>query len=93
MGPRIRTSPSAYSRSGAPVASGAIGASVIRLVGMILAEQDDEWQDGRCYFRPETMTAIDAVATSAVASLVPGQETMVVVGGMMDLSAMDLTGI
>ncbi len=37
-------------------------ASVIRLVGMILAEQDDEWQDGRCYFRPETMSAIDALA-------------------------------
>ena len=36
-------------------------AAVIRLVGMILAEQDDEWQDGRCYFRPETMTAIDAL--------------------------------
>jgi transposase-like protein len=36
-------------------------ASVIRLVGMILAEQDDEWQDGRRYFRPETMAAIDAV--------------------------------
>jgi putative transposase len=36
-------------------------ASVIRLVGMILAEQDDEWQDGRCYFRPETMTALDAL--------------------------------
>lgn len=35
--------------------------SVIRLVGMILAEQDDEWQDGRCYFRPETMAIIDAV--------------------------------
>ena len=34
-------------------------AAVIRLVGMILAEQDDEWQDGRCYFRPETMTALD----------------------------------
>jgi transposase-like protein len=29
--------------------------SAIRLVGMILAEQDDEWQDGRRYFRPETM--------------------------------------
>ena len=24
---------------------------------MILAEQDDEWQDGRRYFRPETMAA------------------------------------
>jgi hypothetical protein len=27
----------------------------------VLAEQDDEWQDGRLYFRPETMAAIDAV--------------------------------
>ncbi len=41
-------------------------ASVIRLVGMILAEQDDEWQDGRRYFRPETMTAIDAVPIEEV---------------------------
>jgi putative transposase len=36
-------------------------ASVVRLVGMILAEQDDEWQDGRRYFRPETMALIDAM--------------------------------
>jgi putative transposase len=35
-------------------------ASAIRLVGMILAEQDDEWQDGRRYFRPETLALIDA---------------------------------
>jgi transposase-like protein len=37
-------------------------ASAIRLVGMVLAEQDDEWQDGRRYFRPETMALIDLVA-------------------------------
>jgi transposase-like protein len=41
-------------------------ASVIRLVGMVLSEQDDEWQDGRRYFRPETMAAIDAVAIEEV---------------------------
>ena len=34
--------------------------SLIRLVGMVLAEQDDEWQDGRCYFRPESMALIDS---------------------------------
>jgi len=37
-------------------------ASVIRPVGMILVEQDDEWQDRPRYFRPETMALIDAVA-------------------------------
>jgi putative transposase len=36
-------------------------AAVIRLVGMILAECDDEWQDGRRYFRPETLALIDGV--------------------------------
>jgi len=41
-------------------------ASVIRLVGMILAEQDDEWQDGRRYFRPETMALIDAAQQEEV---------------------------
>jgi putative transposase len=35
-------------------------ASVIRLVGTILVEQDDDWQDGRRYFRPETLALIDA---------------------------------
>lgn len=28
---------------------------------VVLAEQDDEWQDGRRSFRPETMAAINAV--------------------------------
>jgi putative transposase len=37
-------------------------ASLIRLVGMVLFEQDDEWQDGRRYFLPESMARIDAVA-------------------------------
>ena len=37
-----------------------------RLVGMILAEQDDEWQHGRRYFRPETMVAIDRLSMLAV---------------------------
>ena len=36
-------------------------AGLIRQVRMILAEQDNEWQDGLRYFRPETMVAIDAV--------------------------------
>jgi transposase-like protein len=35
-------------------------ASLIRLVGMVLAEHDDEWQDGRRYFSPELMAQIDA---------------------------------
>jgi hypothetical protein len=27
---------------------------------MVLFEQDDEWQDGRRYFSPESMAQIDA---------------------------------
>jgi hypothetical protein len=42
---------------------------VLRLVGMILAEQDDEWQDDRRYFRLETMAAIDAARTEEVTPL------------------------
>ena len=36
-------------------------ASDIRLVGMIVANRDDELQNGRCYFRPETTSAIDVL--------------------------------
>ena len=28
---------------------------------MVVAEQDDEWLDGRCYFGPESMALIHAV--------------------------------
>ncbi len=41
-------------------------ASLIRLVGMVLAEQDDEWQDGRRYFSPESMARLDAPPTEEV---------------------------
>lgn len=35
-------------------------ASLLRLVGMLLAEQDDEWAVGRAYFSAESMALIDA---------------------------------
>jgi len=44
-------------------------ASVLRLVGMVLAEQDDEWQDGRRYFSPESMALIDAIPKEEVPAL------------------------
>lgn len=34
--------------------------SLLRLVGMLLAEQDDEWPVGRNYFSAESMALIDA---------------------------------
>lgn len=34
--------------------------SLVRLVGMLLAEQDDEWAVGRAYFSAESMAQIDA---------------------------------
>ena len=48
-------------RRTAVVGSSPTRASLVRLVGIALAEQDDEWQDGRRHSRPETVAAIDAV--------------------------------
>jgi transposase-like protein len=31
--------------------------SIIRLVGAVLAEQDDEWTESRCYVGPEILAA------------------------------------
>jgi Transposase, Mutator family len=53
-------------------------ASLIRLVEMVLAEQDDEWQDGRRCFSPESMTRFDVPpATGEVQPLhcSPARET------------------
>ncbi len=36
-------------------------ASLIRLVGMVVAERDDARLDGCCYFGPESMALIHAV--------------------------------
>jgi len=38
-------------------------ASLLRLVGMLLAEQDDEWAVGRAYLGAESMALIDAQVT------------------------------
>ena len=50
-------------------------ASVLRLVGMVLVEQDDEWQDGRRYFSPEAMALIDANPARRGAAAADGELT------------------
>jgi hypothetical protein len=42
-------------------------ASLLRLVGMLLAEQDDEWAVSRAYFSAESMAQIDAPSPTAEA--------------------------
>lgn len=39
-------------------------ASIIRLVGAVLAEQHDEWAEGRCYPGLDVLTRAQAVHTA-----------------------------
>jgi len=50
-------------------------ASVLRLFGMILIEQNDEWSIGRRYFSQESMTALAPAAAERVSPALTAEET------------------
>jgi hypothetical protein len=43
---------------------------------MMVAEQDDEWQDGRCWFRPETVVLTDTRAVEVVLTLLRASQRL-----------------
>jgi len=70
-GPRRVVPPAALQRPFAELLAGA--EADLLAVGMILAEQDDQWQDGRRCFRPETMAATDGVSSGLWRACAPGR--------------------
>jgi putative transposase len=49
-------------------------AAIVRLVGMILAEQHDEWQVGRRYFSAESLGKLAGVASPTVEATPPADD-------------------
>lgn len=46
-------------------------AALLRLIGMALIEQDDEWRVGRRYFSLESMALLSSSAPAATGALAP----------------------
>ena len=49
-------------------------AAIVRLVGMILAEQHDEWQVGQRYFSAESLGKLARVASPTVEATAPADD-------------------